>query len=502
MFTKAIYTNRIVQQLTKGILLLCFFALCTACDKDEATKSPQKTGERVYLTFSLGNVNTTPSSTTRNSKPTINTDGTFFEDRVRDLVIYIYDSQTGINPDLGFRAYGGLPLNGSVSFVVDFPEGTYDFYFIANMPTKGENSSSSLTNRDEANAYLNKLIPLDKSLFTGPIKDGQDLPLFPMARVYKNQVIKKNSSNSTGSSAQNPIYFRPINEDGVAEEHILLNRSVGKIETILKGEGAKNVTSVKLINGVNEYSLTTRTDNSGKTPNTANNTLKPRTNSSVLYTPEVIQTATPKWIENYTGKDINYLLLTLKSGYTYKVPVVSNYTGGNYLEFAQTDAAKFNVLRNNHYRFTLNIQDNEIGVNVKVLPWTVAESTMDFGKAEYTFNLVNPNKENEQTILLHQQEQLKVQFKLSKPTGALWKATITNGLAFKLTPIEGDLGAVGGIADDQKTWEFYIQPTGPYEGTNRFTELYITVDEKEVQLIEGSSEKPEPGKRYVFKQVE
>lgn len=483
----------------------------SSCDitatHSEVIEDAQSTEGRVFLHISLGEdaeAFQTKSGSTLKSGPSINTAGTYFEDRVRDLVIYIYDSETGENPSTGFRAFGGLPMNKPVSFVVDFPYGTYDFYFIANMPTTGENSSSSLTDRASANAYLQKLITLDKLLFTGPIKDGQDLPFFPMARVYKNQVIKRNTSNSAGSSENNPVYFRPINDEGVVEDHILLNRSVAKIETILKGAGAAKVKSIELVNGVNEYSLLARTNNEGKTINIENTGFKKRTDSHVLYTPEVIQTAPRSWTEDYTGNDINYIRLTMEDGHQYKVPIASNYTGGNYVDFIATSEAKFNVLRNNHYRFTLNIpeRDKKIEVKATILPWTLAESAMDFGEAAFAFTLLNPNKENEQTILLHQQESIKVQFKLDKPKGGLWKASITNGLDFEILPAEGATGAVGGIADDQKTYEFTIRSLKPYNGTNRYTELFITVNGDEVQLIEGSTDEPGPGKRYVFKQVE
>lgn len=494
----------LLERMQAASLLLVLLLLIISCNQSEVLEtSPTNSGNRVYLTLSLGNYNTPPPST-RNSSPSINTDGTLFEDRVRELVIYIFDSTTGEGID--FRAYTGLPLKEPATFVVDFPEGTYDFYFIANMPTEGEDASSSIGNREAADEYLKKLRTLDESLFTGPINDGAGFSLFPMARVYRNQTIKK-TSGSAGSSENNPIYFRPTNEHGVAEDCILLTRAVAKIETILKGEGAEYVTSVQLVNGVNQYSLL-KPDNQSTAKNENHNIFRKteKTGNHILYTPEVIQSTSPKWDDDYTGKDINYIILTLKSGRTYKVPVASNYITGNYLDFVKSENATFNVLRNNHYQFTLNIPQDvkDIEVEIKVLPWTVMESGMDFGKATYAIELVNPIFENEnenKTILLHQKDSLKVKFQLHSPRGALWKATITNGADFKLSPAEEASGAVGGIADNQKTYKFYIHPNKDYAGTNRYTEFYITVNGEEIQLI-GSTEEPGPGKRYVFKQVE
>lgn len=499
-------------KVASHLFLFVLLLLIMSCNKSEVLDtSSTDNGKRVYLTISLGNTNCPPPSTrnstpsTRNSTPSINTDSTLFEDRVRELVIYIFDSNTGEGID--FRAFK-IALNQSASFVVDFPEGTYDFYFIANMPTTGEDASSSLGNKKAAEDYLKKLRALNESLFTGPINDGAEFSLFPMARVYRKQIIKNNSSNSSGSSPHNPIYFRPINEDGVPEDYVLLTRAVAKIETILKGDGANHVASINLINGVNEYSLTTHTENIGKTENKENTIFKESTNSRIIYTPEVIQSTSPQWNDDYTGKDINYFIITFNSGKTRKVPIASNYKKENepdYWKWISGEKAEFNVLRNNHYQFTLNIPEDtkEIEVEVKVLPWIVVESGMDFGEADYTFELdKNVEEDDKKTILLHQQEQANVTFKLDQPKGALWKATITNGFDFEISPAEGTSGAVGGIADDQKTYEFNIRPRNPYTGTNKYTELYITVNGEEIQLIKGSTEKPGRGSRYVFKQVE
>lgn len=96
------------------------------------------------------------------------------------------------------------------------------------------------------------------------------------------------------------------------------------------------------------------------------------------------------------------------------------------------------------------------------------------------------------------------------PAGAIWSASLTNGLDFSLTPgadnaATGETGAVTGVANPNATYTMYIKPLKPFEGTPRFSEFYITVNGKEIQIVPGliaTGTASGPGQRAVFKQVE
>lgn len=370
-------------------LIVCslfFLLLLQSCDFSTHLELKEQSQEgRIHLTFTLRNekatdkANFTKSENVLKSNPTINTDGLFFEDRVRELVVYIYDSQTGEMPELGFRAYGGLPINKAVSFVVDFPQGTYDFYFIANMPTTGENASSSLGSREVADNYLKQLRTLPPKLFTGPKGDAEGDELFPMARVYKNQVIKINPGSNIGTSERNPIPFRPINENGIAEDYVLLNRAIAKIDATINVSSSTTIQSVKLINGVKEYSLQTA-DEKSDALNEMNNVFKELTDRYLLYTPEIIQPAGLKWNEDLPGAHINYLEIRTKTGdteNTYNVPIASNYTiaDGNYMEFVKGKKAIFDIRRNDYYSLKISLNEHLIDVHLEILPFEEVDIT-------------------------------------------------------------------------------------------------------------------------------
>ena len=381
------YIKMIYSFVLRLIVCSLFFLLpLQSCDFSthlEIKEQPQ--GSRIHLTLTLGNeratnkANFTKSENALKSNPTINTDGVFFEDRVRELVVYIYDSQTGEMPEFGFRAYGGLPINKAVSFVVDFPQGTYDFYFIANMPTAGENASSSLGSREAADNYLKQLRTLPPELFTGPKGDAEGYELFPMARVYRNQVIKLNTGSNIGTSERNPIPFRPINENGIAEDYVLLNRAIAKIDATINVSSSTTIQSVKLINGVNEYSLQTA-DEESVTLNKNNNVFRKLTDRYLLYTPEIIQPAGLKWNEALPGNHINYIEIHTKTGdaeNTYKVPLASNYTttDGNYMEFVKGDKAIFDIIRNDNYSLKISLNEHLIDVHLEILPFEEVDIT-------------------------------------------------------------------------------------------------------------------------------
>ena len=470
-------------------------SILSSCDRSVDFINTDSTKREVFLDVSL---NHSRSNLLYQSETGMATDDVNWEDRIESLHLYVFDTHT--KELVTGKIILDNDTRSSLSFTLKLPEGVYDFYFIANTP-----APASFKNSIQADEFMAAPRELDKRLFNGGLNESVYVP---MGRIYKRQIIKA-ATHSQGRTKDNPLFFKPVNENNQIENHIFLNRAVAKIEAIITGEGSNQLASIQLINGVNEFSLVKNQKNQEVTLNQEVNTLKKKDgeNTYLFYTPEVIQPSANVW-SRFGADKINYLLLTMKSGNTHRIPIISNNQSKDYLSFAQTKDAEFNVLRNNCYRYTIRLSadDKEIHFTADVLPWEKTQSEFYFEQAEYQFISVNAEFERHKVILLHQQETVRLKFKLTKPRSALWVASITNGLDFEITPVQGGLGykevtATEGIADENTVYVFEVKPLKPYEGSSRYTELYITINNNEIQLIPNGDD-PGPGRRYVFKQVE
>lgn len=488
-----------IKKISFNVILNVFLILSilSSCDKSVDLIDVGSKKREVFLDISLNhnNYDLSPQFRTR----TVNTNENLnLENRIESLYLYVFDSNT--HELVTSEVILDNSTDSFLSFTLKLSEGLYDFYFIANTPVP-----VSLKNSLQADEFMEAPKALDKTLFNRDAKKGVS---FPMGRIYKRQIIKI-ATHSQGRTKDNPLYFRPINEDNQVEDYVYLNRVVAKIEAIVTGDGADQLASIRLINGINEFSLSRSNNNQVTTLNQEINTMKKieGKNTYLFYTPEVIQPSTNVW-SRFGSNKINYLLLTMNSGNTHRIPIISNSQSKDYMSFAQTKDAEFNVLRNNHYRFSIKLSadSKEIHFTTDVLPWKRNLNEFDFGQAEFQFISVNSEFENDKVILLHQQKSVRLKFKLTKPKGALWRVSVTNGLDFEITPVQvgleyGETGGTEGIADENIFYVFDVRPLKQYEGSNRYTELYITVNNDEIQLIPGVNDSG-PGNRYIFKQVE
>lgn len=369
---------RIKRETVLYVFFLLFLLSLQACDFAADTQDVIPHKSKIHLTILFGNGgNANYSGSTRSDSflkngSSINTDATFYEDRVRELMIYVFDSSTGELAPGGYKYIPDLQLNQSVSNIIELPEGTFDFYFIANMP------AVALKNKMEAENYMKELRELPEPLFSGPKGDAVEQPLFPMSRVYRNQVLKITSS--MGTSVRNPIYFRPINEKGLAEDYVFLNRVVAKIEVSITGFiETSDIHRIALVYGVLEYSLASLPDNKGKNDIPSPGFVKPSGYPNYLfYVPEVVQTDPDGLIWNDArpfDDGIPVILIEMDIGEDYFIPIASNYTKekGNYLDFVSgkgTEMPEFNLLRNHHYFFTVNVlAPLQVEVNMEITPF-------------------------------------------------------------------------------------------------------------------------------------
>lgn len=468
------------------VLFLLLGITLGACTTTIFEELPDKNDNIVHLSITRS----------QGSNISINQDYIDYEDRVHNLAMLVFDSNTG---DLVCNHFESAILQQEVSktFKVEMIPGQRDLYFIANVSF---DELKTITHRQEAISYLTRLNKLPENLFIrASATEG-----FPMSAIYHNQRIEG------GGTENSPRPFRPNNQNA-----ILLQRVVAKIDVAIQGAAASYVKKIEYINGVDQYSMQTLTNDDGKTRSTrlfnkvAENTYR-------LYIPEVI------FDENTTlntadTKNINSIKITFKNNKTRLVPIVSN--GENfqesYISFAKGEEQNnevtpdYNIYRNKNYQLDLNLTatEKELKVAIKVLPWTYQDSQFDFGQPEYKIEV--ESIANEQTILLPQQAKAKVKFKLTSPAGALWQASVTNGLFFEFLEVPeselnpDEISGSYGIANNDKSYVFYIAPSQPYNYITRYTELYITVNKKEIPLLE-SSDGGEVGTnyRYIFKQVE
>ena len=460
----------------------------------------------------------------------INADVADHEDRVNTLAMLVFP--TGEIQRDAYYFGDGIDETAAVP-ATQVKAGKNDIYFIANIDKA---TADGLTLRSQAEDLLRR-----QQVFAAPLNNGATaLVGFPMARVYYAQPIPG------GYSQANPFEWKPsvtpgkpllpvsaYGEDllpGTQQEKVGLVRSCAKVSLIMTGEGAKDIQRVSFFNAASAYTLAQLPE--GKFPALApaplHFTLTAESNGSrtaTLYIPERLFNGAadvPGWdnISDTALHGAHYIEIMTKAGKLFRIPVVSNGPASGYLDFAKgVDAGAspdYNIIRNNAYRFTIAIPQDakEIEVAVKVLPWTLVESEISYDEPVYTSSLSFPDGNgsgefaDEKTVRLHQQKRAKISFKLSSPAGALWRATLTNGLDFSLTPApstNGETGATVGITDPNALYTFYITPLKPYQGTPRFTELYMLVNGQEIQIVPQymDDDTPSgPGKRFVFKQVE
>lgn len=486
----------------------------------------------VYMTFQMGFAENNKAATrAQGPNPSINTDDPDWEDYVNKLAVLAFES-AGAGAKVA-EEYTALSF-----FTMKMKPGNYDFYFIANYPDTDEASIKGM-NKAAIETYLQKTAEFQS--FQGAKTSGV---LFPMARVYRNQTVTE------GGTYANPLPFKP-NVGALADkqlkpislfgqdwqgttiqEKINLVRANAKIELNISGEGKTDIAKIEYVNAAQNYTFAQLPETSltGQTVAATQSfayTLPAGTENLVtkLYVPERLfaATETKGWdtVADAPQGGVNYIQITMTSGRTYRIPVISNgpLSGStdNYLTFARDNSkADYNIIRNNHYYYNINIpmDSKEIEVNAVVLPWTLVESEMSYQTPSYSTDISFPEGGGEimeiKIVNLHQQNYAKISFRLMAPVGAIWSASLTNGLDFSLTPAPdnaaaGETGAVTGVADPNATYTMYVKPLKTFEGTPHLTEFYITVNGKEIQIVPGliaSGTPSGPGQRTVFKQVE
>ena len=356
-----------MKKLTTIYLILTaslfLFVGCSETSDDPTEKSSSS----VYLSITRATGGTEQDGT-------INTDGTYYEDRVHDLAMLVFDSSTG---DKVAEYYeDGISMTGSNSFVVKLTPGQRDFYFVANMPDMKTTLQGITKETDLNTTYMNTLRNLDAALYQGATLDKG----FPMSRVYLNQTV------SEGGSIYQPAPFRPDGEDQVR-----LIRVTAKLEVSFPLSGTSGdigVKSVILHNANAQYCLT----NPSTTPASVYSsdiilTKEKDADTYYCYMPEsIISSAT--WSATGNNQPINYFTITTTEGKTYDIPIITDdAVTTDYLKKATGQSSgytpPYTIYRNHDYRYTINnLQTIEILYQVN--DWNTVKKSLYMG---YGYNV-------------------------------------------------------------------------------------------------------------------
>ncbi len=496
---KSLYKHILIGMSVIALLLLpscdmLIYDNCESCGVD---------GANVYMTFQMNFNSDKPITKAQGDNPSIDADADDWEDYVDNLAVLVF--QTGTNGVKVVDEYTTASF-----FTMKMKPGTYDFYFIANYPAADLNAIMAKT-KQEIETYINT--SLEFHSFQGATSPN---PLFPMARIYRAQTV------SEGGTYANPLPFKP-NVGSIAanqlkpvssfgtdwqsaqyQNTVNLVRANAKIELIIDGDGKGDIAKVEYINAAKNYTfselstipssqLLATAQLFALTTDAVTNKLKGK-----IYTPERLFAAseTKGWdvVNDVPLGSVSYIKVTMTGGKVYKIPVISNspssMSGVNYFSVARDNTkADYNIIRNHHYQFNLNIpaDGKEIELTLQVMPWTLVESHMNYTRPVYTIQLLKGATEYKNIkaeIELPDNVQpstLEIRFNITEPVGALWTATITNGLEFEL--IAGPGSATHGIVQTGGAEQtFFITPRSLFESVPRYTQFYITVDGKELFL--------------------
>lgn len=377
---------KVLYKYILTVLAIIGLLLSSSCDNAIYDRCVMDDSD-VYMTFQISFNSDNSTTRAQGDSPSINSDVTDWEDYVSKLAVLVFET------DANGGAKVAEEYTSTSFFIMKLKVGTYDFYFIANYPDADENNIKTKS-KSEIETYL-KTATEFKS-FQGAKTPN---PLFPMARVYRNQVVE------AGGTYSNPAPFKPVvgnetdkqlkpislygkDHNGTTiQDNVNLIRANAKIELKINGNGRASISKIEYVNAAKNYTfsqlpeaslpsqtlLTTPLEFAFTKPVTADFTTR-------IYVPERLFAASEdkgwNYIANTTDEPVgkvNYIQITMNSGKIYKIPIVFNgpkIGEGNYLEFARGNGANYDIVRNYIYQYEITVPDDFwISVDAEVLPW-------------------------------------------------------------------------------------------------------------------------------------
>lgn len=484
--------KKIITKLANGVLLLVSMYAFSSCnDVEERMDSTEVS----YVSF------TTRAQGTDES---INTDTEDHEDQVATVRLMAFDHISGAirhnrQYTLDYLEHNNIPMK----------VGTYDFYFVAN-------ETASLTTALDGVHHYDDLYQVD-AIAEIPFNDVAVNPgenEFLMTAVIENQTV------TTAHVNTNPLPVSVVLIRALAKVSLKV-RYYDKANDQEGKTGATNgltLTSITVNNIPETYSLFPPKAVYAGTMKTAPQALDisaiDTTKTTVLtthfYIPEYLRASGTPDAEN-TSITIGYTKHGIDRTKTAVIDHIETQSSDYYTPANWSDLTHYSVVRNTNYTLTVNMigwEEEAIAFNWEVLPWTLISSAKDFShiNVENITGEVNDQPGIEtgtesNIVMMHTgaTQQLDLRFKVLSPAGAVWRFTITNTLDFELTGNPG----TSGIAGEQEII-LTIRSLKPWTGTIRATELYLTINGEEVQIVPDFAAqgiKPGPTKRYMIQQV-
>lgn len=512
------------------LALLCSTLLSVSCQRMNGGAVPDDDPSRTTcLRFSMAGIEL-PNLREQGNNPSIESDPKDYEDYVGELAVLIYKVGTTDAQSLLVKSH----FTTEQYFLMELqPEegALYHFCFVANYPESWKNTLEGLRNYADLKKTLQQLENFKSRdtgtpLYDGAVMNGTEKSLFPMARIYESQTIPMGGSvtvpkpftpTTNSSKPLEPVsnwYVSP--ETGTKQQTVNLVRSSAKVSINLTGDGVSKIKSIKICNVATRHSFM----ETSKSATVALTDKQFKGSSSItgnsfqakMYIPERLLgkgSATLGWdpsSDTPIGTP-SYIQIEMVSGVVHKIPIISNQNTQNntpgseytYLDVAYgkrpDNHANYSIVRNHHYRYDINVpaDGKYLVINFKVMPWQLIQSELQFTLPKYTCTLkvldatTNATKRTlddiSQEVLLSHNEIVEVTFQITKPVGAIWSASITNGLNYLFTgktydQVEPDI--VGGVPP--QTYTFQIKPRQEFTSEPYYTQFYIVVDGKELDL--------------------
>lgn len=190
----------------------------------------------------------------------------------------------------------------------------------------------------------------------------------------------------------------------------------------------------------------------------------------------------------------------------------TSYTYRGYLTDQGQTTNKYSLLHNTVYRVIamLDHPDNQLIIKTTPYPWEVAYSEIGqvITDSDYQLQPYNGNDAGATTGIVqfpyilngearNETSYASYNFSLTAPVGAVWTATLTNGLDFTFGTngsVNGSQAVSKGISRSEP-YEIKIGAGKPWNGTSKSTYFYITVEGVKLKInpIQSSGNRTFPG---------
>lgn len=480
------------------LLLLTIFAM-VSCNRVYEEEQPVTARSRVrgVVTF----------DTRAQTGESINRDNADYEDRVNKIRLIICLKGDG---DVVHNAVHPLADLTNFRKEIALPTGEYEFFFIANETPEMTTALDGVYFREALFRNLFTRIPVSNPL---------------MERVDPNVGIPMTARLSGTVTANHK-------SGNALQLNVKLMRTLAKltlnIQRALQTAGAQKgqptddaapvtLSKIKIAYIPTDYPLFVAggfRNPQGRFEQTITANISPdgaRKITRTFYLPESVSETLPGAIVYFTfskhGEEKEVTLLP-------KIRDKNNLTVAGYDDGVRGVASEASIVRNVHYVADVEVKgwdENVVNFSWNVQPWEKETSTQDFIPAvveNAASNVNNPfagqdgvsvpvNHPNWVDLDPAATDRVTFKFKVKKPEGAHWRFTLTNNLDFEFV----DERSTYGITSDN-TITFAVRARKPYTGTMRTTELYLTVDGKEVQIVKGfNANNVGPTKRILIRQT-